>query len=135
MEQKRTPSWRLSVYKQADDDDRIPDDWRRISASVRQRDRYRCQACKVRGRYLSAHHIIPRSHGGSNDPGNLIALCEPCHDEAETLGLCTYSTFYRWLNNHAPGRELPPETPTKPSAPRNDWRLWVYGGYGRPQRG
>ena len=47
---------------------------------ILKRDRFRCQVpgCNCR-RNLHIHHIIPRSHGGSNDPANLIVLCEKCH--------------------------------------------------------
>ncbi|MGV8125412.1 MAG: HNH endonuclease [Candidatus Xenobiia bacterium LiM19] len=48
--------------------------------AILKRDRFRCQApgCNCR-RNLHIHHIIPRSHGGSDDPHNLIVLCEKCH--------------------------------------------------------
>jgi len=74
--------------------------WNRIKSAVMRRDRYQCQECGVafgkrrrkvfdpslrRGRgghrweSLEVHHIIPRSKGGSDHPGNLITLCPPCH--------------------------------------------------------
>jgi len=48
--------------------------------AILKRDRFRCQVpgCNCR-RNLHIHHIIPRSHGGSDDPSNLIVLCEKCH--------------------------------------------------------
>ncbi|MGV8120810.1 MAG: HNH endonuclease [Candidatus Xenobiia bacterium LiM19] len=48
--------------------------------AILKRDRFRCQVpgCNCR-RNLHIHHIIPRSHGGSDDPANLIVLCEKCH--------------------------------------------------------
>jgi len=50
------------------------------SYAILKRDRFRCQVpgCNCR-RNLHIHHIIPRSHGGSDDPANLIVLCEKCH--------------------------------------------------------
>jgi len=50
------------------------------SYAILKRDRFRCQVpgCNCR-RNLHIHHIIPRSHGGSDEPGNLIVLCEKCH--------------------------------------------------------
>ncbi|MDQ7826645.1 MAG: HNH endonuclease signature motif containing protein, partial [Candidatus Eremiobacteraeota bacterium] len=44
------------------------------------RDRFRCQTpgCRCR-RNLHIHHIIKRSQGGTDDPWNLIVLCEACH--------------------------------------------------------
>jgi len=48
--------------------------------AILKRDRFRCQVpgCNCR-RNLHIHHIILRSHGGSDDPANLIVLCEKCH--------------------------------------------------------
>jgi len=42
--------------------------------------RHKCQrpGCN-HTRYLQLHHRIPRSRGGSNDPDNLICLCQACH--------------------------------------------------------
>jgi len=42
--------------------------------------RHKCQrpGCN-HTRYLQIHHKIPRSRGGSNDPDNLICLCQACH--------------------------------------------------------
>ncbi|MDQ7827189.1 MAG: HNH endonuclease signature motif containing protein [Candidatus Eremiobacteraeota bacterium] len=47
---------------------------------ILRRDRFRCQApgCRCR-RNLHVHHIIRRSQGGTDDPWNLITLCEACH--------------------------------------------------------
>ena len=57
--------------------------WRKV------RDRYRaahplCERCLERGRITptqEVHHIKPLSQGGTNDCGNLRALCTPCHSE------------------------------------------------------
>jgi 5-methylcytosine-specific restriction protein A len=74
--------------------------WPKIKSSVLRRDKNICQDCGVcyehgrmkvfdpalrhgRGgmRYesLEVHHIIPRSRGGSDHPGNLKTLCPACH--------------------------------------------------------
>jgi hypothetical protein len=74
--------------------------WMRLKGAIVRRDRYTCQDCgdsfgktrrKVfdkdlrRGRSgyrwesLEVHHIVPRSRGGSDHPGNLKTLCPPCH--------------------------------------------------------
>jgi hypothetical protein len=52
----------------------------RIRREVMGRDRHRCTApgCD-RTRFLEVHHIVPRSHGGTNDPTNLTTLCGSCH--------------------------------------------------------
>ncbi len=44
------------------------------------RDRHRCQNSGCgHTQFLEVHHRIPRSRGGSNDPGNLLTLCSACH--------------------------------------------------------
>lgn len=79
--------------------------WKRMKTAVLRRDRYQCQECGVsfgkrrrkvfdpslrrgRGGYrwesLEVHHIIPRSNGGSDHPGNLMTLCPSCHIEQTT---------------------------------------------------
>ena len=58
-------------------------------SKIKQRERYRCQMCgDYQGKIydsgvivvVQAHHIIPKSEGGTNMPGNLITLCDFCHD-------------------------------------------------------
>ncbi|WP_187120181.1 HNH endonuclease [Methanomassiliicoccus luminyensis] len=76
--------------------------WTKLKTAVLRRDRYRCQDCgedfkarrrkvydaslrRGRGGYrwesLEVHHIIARSSGGSDHPGNLKTLCPRCHRE------------------------------------------------------
>ena len=43
------------------------------------RDSYTCQVCKKKGKILNTHHIIYRSHGGTDAPSNLISVCTDCH--------------------------------------------------------
>jgi hypothetical protein len=62
----------------------------------------RCEAqwdstCRRYGAH--AHHVIRRSQGGDHDPGNLIWVCNPCHEnihrnpaEARKLGLLARPT-------------------------------------------
>lgn len=49
------------------------------NAYVLWRDDYRCQLCKKSRIPLQVHHIVYRSHGGSDHEDNLITLCESCH--------------------------------------------------------
>jgi hypothetical protein len=45
---------------------------------VLRRDQHRCRNCH--GHVApQVHHIEPRAQGGSNDPGNLVTLCQICH--------------------------------------------------------
>lgn len=74
--------------------------WQRLQPAILRRDRYRCQDCganfggrrrkvydpklrRGKGGYrwesLEVHHIIARSAGGSDHPGNLKTLCPACH--------------------------------------------------------
>lgn len=43
------------------------------------RDNYTCQVCKQKNKILNTHHIIYRSHGGTDRADNLITLCTECH--------------------------------------------------------
>lgn len=44
-----------------------------------------CEACKQLGPCLEQHHIVPRTFGGLNRPGNLVTLCPTCHRIADRL--------------------------------------------------
>lgn len=37
------------------------------------------------------HHIVPRSHGGSNRPENIVGLCNKCHDGVHTGNLSLFA--------------------------------------------
>lgn len=54
-----------------------------IKAYVLHRDDYRCQH-KAKGtkhsKQLHVHHVVYRSQGGTDEPGNLLTLCRGCHD-------------------------------------------------------
>lgn len=54
----------------------------KISTAVRRavyrREGYACALCERPG-VIHIHHVRPRSLGGANDLGNLIALCPVCH--------------------------------------------------------
>lgn len=43
------------------------------------RDNYTCQVCKQKNKILNTHHIVYRSHGGSDRADNLISVCTDCH--------------------------------------------------------
>jgi 5-methylcytosine-specific restriction endonuclease McrA len=49
--------------------------------AVRTRDNDRCRRCfRWYGDGFDLHHVLMKSHGGSNEMGNLMLLCRPCHD-------------------------------------------------------
>lgn len=61
-----------------------PTDWDSRRKQVYKRDDYTCQNCGVSSHQaesitLHAHHIVPKSKGGSHSLSNLISLCEDCH--------------------------------------------------------
>lgn len=58
-------------------------DYYNVKAYVLHRDGYTCQSgrkCKHSAK-LHVHHVIFRSLGGSDAPGNLVVLCASCHDD------------------------------------------------------
>lgn len=63
----------------------MPKGWSKIRRRIMQRDRWECQY-DVTSRGLicgqqanEVDHIVPRSEGGTDDPGNLQAICRPHH--------------------------------------------------------
>jgi hypothetical protein len=63
-----------------------PEHWDRTRRRVYRRDDYTCQNCGTVGgakgdTELHAHHITPRSQGGSDQPENLVTLCQACHSQ------------------------------------------------------
>jgi 5-methylcytosine-specific restriction protein A len=47
------------------------------------RDDWLCQPCQRKGRIRPAtevDHIMPKSRGGTDDLGNLAAICSDCHN-------------------------------------------------------
>lgn len=61
-----------------------PSDWDSRREQVYRRDNYECQNCGREGGTntsisLHAHHVVPKSQGGSHDKSNLISVCEDCH--------------------------------------------------------
>lgn len=77
----------LQADRQSPEHDRsIPDDVRR---EVLRRDGYKCRACgwshdewnQSDPRNLELHHIKHHAKGGENVEGNLMTLCNVCHDK------------------------------------------------------
>ncbi len=61
-----------------------PSDWNSRRKRVYKRDDYTCQNCGIGGgsygnAELHAHHVVPKSRGGTHDVSNLITLCNQCH--------------------------------------------------------
>ena len=63
-----------------------PDDWDTRRREVYRRDNYKCQKCGSQGGYngdteLHAHHVVPKSRGGTHRKSNLITVCDDCHEK------------------------------------------------------
>lgn len=54
---------------------------RKVRFEVYRRDGFQCALCGCHDT-LQIHHAIPRGHGGSDFPDNLITLCSKCHAQA-----------------------------------------------------
>lgn len=52
--------------------------WLELRSQVLLRDNFRCRECNYY-KHLEVHHIIPKSKGGTDEPSNLITLCQRCH--------------------------------------------------------
>ena len=55
--------------------------WTEVREGILFRDHHKCVECGVRCRDadLDVHHLLPRSAGGTDEPSNLITLCDGCH--------------------------------------------------------
>lgn len=56
--------------------------WDKLRKQIMRRDCGLCQVCKAHGKLTPAvavDHIKDKALGGTDDPSNLQAICEPCH--------------------------------------------------------
>jgi 5-methylcytosine-specific restriction protein A len=56
--------------------------WNKLRDEILTRDQGLCQNCNRNGHTTLAtqvDHIKPKAQGGSDDPSNLEAICDPCH--------------------------------------------------------
>ena len=61
--------------------------WRVLREQIMQRDAGMCQPCRRAGLVTAASavdHIVSRSEWGTDDPGNLEAICAACHAKKTT---------------------------------------------------
>lgn len=109
------------------DDELIEQEFRKIFPKILKRDKYQCQRCrkKLPAIELSVHHINPRSRGGDNSVGNLITLCNPCHDFVELH----IDDFWDIDLITSPARLA-----ASPEGSRPSWHTWVYGGARMPEQ-
>lgn len=58
------------------------------------RDEYTCQVCKKQNKILCTHHLVYKSHGGTDRADNLITVCIDCHtSENHKEG----GILYKWM--------------------------------------
>jgi ATP-dependent DNA helicase RecQ len=59
----------------------VGEHWHNIRESILRRDNFKCVECGAPCDPDDAdiHHLLPRSAGGSDEPSNLITLCDGCH--------------------------------------------------------
>ena len=55
------------------------DELREFSRAVLERANHLCERC-FSGHGLHAHHRLPKSRGGTNEPENGVCFCWRCHD-------------------------------------------------------
>lgn len=59
-------------------------EWRGVVADVIKRADGRCENPLCRRRtHLDPHHVVKRSQGGTDRPGNIVALCRTCHRQTD----------------------------------------------------
>jgi hypothetical protein len=99
--------------------------WNKVKITILRRDQFTCQDCGrsykdiARGKNkrsgLEVHHIIPRSLGGTDHPGNLKTVCMECHRvyTNSTIGLMKDVRLEEKLSERNCGRDedvIEPET-------------------------
>ena len=81
-EHKQTTEKQYNRYfRDSDTNKRYGRAWKKLRARFLLRHPL-CEQCKSEGRLTAAeevHHILPLANGGTNDEGNLMALCKSCH--------------------------------------------------------
>jgi 5-methylcytosine-specific restriction endonuclease McrA len=65
-----------------------------------------CLICQESGENrVTWHHLKTRKSGGSDEPFNLMPLCQRCHNEVHAIGLGSFARKYpaanEWLRQHA----------------------------------
>lgn len=83
-----------------------PSDWNQRRKSVYQRDEYECQNCGTKGgprgnAELHAHHIVPKSSGGTHELSNLQTVCEDCHNAIHNKAQAPTATLTSDTDNSA----------------------------------
>ena len=79
--------------------------WAKLRHKACLRTAYKCEACGVQGNKwnTTAHHMIPRRDGGTDDLENLMCLCESCHNIAEDSGMWTRRQIRNYILDYIEG--------------------------------
>jgi hypothetical protein len=114
-------------------------EWCWLRDSVLRRDRWTCIRCAKAFRakkQLTAHHLVSRANGGSNDMSNLVTLCNSCHDYVEINDLRTRTEIIGSYDNPAViiVKSHDPEKEEVDPYNRPEWHKFVYGGQRRKPR-
>jgi ATP-dependent DNA helicase RecQ len=67
--------------KMAHSSSAVAADWVNIREAILRRDNYKCLECgnPCCAAEADVHHLLPRSAGGTDEPSNLVTLCDGCH--------------------------------------------------------
>lgn len=69
---------------------------------IGEQDIWQCEACAKQypiNNGLQIHHILFRSHGGSDDVKNCICLCVNCHDRAHGSKNYVSKDQFQYIHN------------------------------------
>jgi ATP-dependent DNA helicase RecQ len=74
--------------------------WTTIRQAILVRDNYLCVECSTpcASDEADVHHLVPRSAGGTDEPSNLVTLCDGCHaaHHPKLAGRLARRTLERW---------------------------------------
>lgn len=64
-----------------------------------------CVVCgESRDGFVCFHHVRSRKAGGSDDPANLLSLCQKCHNEVHAIGdiafMHKYPSVKHWMESN-----------------------------------
>lgn len=89
-----------------------PADWDSRRKAVYKRDNFTCQNCGRRGgphgnHELHAHHVVPKSKGGTHRKSNLKTLCKQCHNSIHGSTSAPTGRGYSGIPEHGHNRNEP----------------------------
>ena len=69
------------------------EEWKLLTDLIKNRDENKCRRCGTGGK-LSIHHLIPYKKVRTDNPKNLITVCDKCHYHLERAYLKYGETSY-----------------------------------------